>query len=435
MKRVYGLSIFFIVVLSFFVTDLTAQEAKWRMEMLNLIRNEKFDTILPKVMRENNIDMWIHTFSGSSRDALTIDLGINSGYAIFTDQGGERIERAVLGGGGTLQRESGIYDIFESPRNLRAFVAERDPQRISINLSENLEVSDGITHSAYMALVEAVGPKYTERFVSADRLIADFRSLRVQSEIVLYARLCEISRNIMETALSNRVTTKGKTTLKDVAWWIKEEHRRRGFGETSRLPQVFLRYPDGNEISSNDHIIEGGDFIAIDFGINDLNFGLDLKRIAYVLKDGEFEVPDHYQQAFDQSLAVRDILRKNIRPGRTGAETLELLFQKVEEAGYNRMEIEDIYTTTNMTDVNIGSHSVGNRGHGAGPAFWERLPWHMEMELRPTNLIALEYNIYMPVPGWPAGHKIYIPMEENVIITENGFEFLYPDQNKILLIR
>ena len=40
-----------------------------------------------------------------------------------------------------------------------------------------------------------------------------------------------------------------------------------------------------------------------------------------------------------------------------------------------------------------------------------------------------------PVPGWPAGHKIYIPMEENVIITENGFEFLYPDQNKILLIR
>ena len=133
MKRVYGLSIFFIVVLSFSVTDLTAQEAKWRMEMLNLIRNEKFDTILPKVMRENNIDMWIHTFSGSSRDALAIDLGINSGYAIFTDQGSERIERAVLGGGGTLQRESGIYDIFESPRNLRAFVAERDPQRISIN--------------------------------------------------------------------------------------------------------------------------------------------------------------------------------------------------------------------------------------------------------------------------------------------------------------
>ena len=86
-----------------------------------------------------------------------------------------------------------------------------------------------------------------------------------------------------------------------------------------------------------------------------------------LLKDGEFEVPDHYQQAFDQSLAVRDILRKNIRPGRTGAETLELLFQKVEEAGYNRMEIEDIYTTTNMTDVNIGSHSVGKPGTRCWP--------------------------------------------------------------------
>ena len=71
----------------------------------NQIRKEKFDLIIPSAMRKHKIDMWIHVM----RDALpdlniqeddlfgAEDLGSTSGIFVFTDRGGERIERAVIG--------------------------------------------------------------------------------------------------------------------------------------------------------------------------------------------------------------------------------------------------------------------------------------------------------------------------------------------------
>ncbi|MBW1717775.1 MAG: hypothetical protein JRJ77_18535, partial [Deltaproteobacteria bacterium] len=112
-------------------------------EWNNQIRLEKFDLILPQVMRENNIDMWIHVMRISNPDAFGAedlgstsisnpdafgaeDLGSTSGVFIFTDRGGKRIERAVLGrrwgtshrGWGeqsNLVEECGAYDIIYDP--------------------------------------------------------------------------------------------------------------------------------------------------------------------------------------------------------------------------------------------------------------------------------------------------------------------------------
>ena len=39
-------------------------------ELNNQIRREKFDLILPQVMRKNNIDMWIHVMRESRPDRL-----------------------------------------------------------------------------------------------------------------------------------------------------------------------------------------------------------------------------------------------------------------------------------------------------------------------------------------------------------------------------
>jgi len=78
-------------------------------EMLNHIRREKFDLVLPRVMRDANIDMWIHiirpwTFSGNefrklegldlnysnidSTDPLRYEFGSNAAVLVFTDRGG-----------------------------------------------------------------------------------------------------------------------------------------------------------------------------------------------------------------------------------------------------------------------------------------------------------------------------------------------------------
>ena len=120
--------------------------ARW--EWLELIRREKFDTVLPVAMRENDVDMWIHAMKLGNPDALALDLGIgvwldapapsagSTSYFVFTDRGGDRIERAVLGG--ELTRGEPVYDIIGSEADFGPLVAERDPKRIAVNMSGGL---------------------------------------------------------------------------------------------------------------------------------------------------------------------------------------------------------------------------------------------------------------------------------------------------------
>ena len=187
------------------------------------IRRDKFDYILPEAMRENAIDMWITVMREGLHDPLYEDLGRGYvggvGYYIFTDRDGDRIERAALGIGGYLLERNGAYDIVTGSFDLRAFVTERDPQRIGVNMAENIGAADGLSHTMYGALVETLGDPYGSRLVSAEKLVSDFRSRRVASEIIAFGNAGEISRNIAERALSNEVITPGMTTLEEVAWW------------------------------------------------------------------------------------------------------------------------------------------------------------------------------------------------------------------------
>jgi hypothetical protein len=164
----------------FCVADVCAKgEAQKRWEVMNQIRQEKFDLILPEVMRENRVDMWITVNREGFDDPLTEDFGKGYvgtyGYYIFTDRGGERIERAVLGVGTALVEDNGAYDIFGSPEELKAFVEERDPQTIALNYSRNIGAADGLSYTSYQKLAEELGARYSERFVSAEKLASDFR--------------------------------------------------------------------------------------------------------------------------------------------------------------------------------------------------------------------------------------------------------------------
>ena len=68
---------------------------------LNHIRRERFKFILPRAMRARNIDMWIHIirpWAWGGTDPLRYEFGTKSAILIFTDRGGDQIERAVFQG-------------------------------------------------------------------------------------------------------------------------------------------------------------------------------------------------------------------------------------------------------------------------------------------------------------------------------------------------
>ena len=438
MKLFRIVTIHLLVLLGLPQVPVEAQEARRRWERMNQIRVDKFDRILPEAMRENGIDMWITMIREANYGTLYLDFGQgytgNTGYYIFTDRGGDRIERAALGISGYRIRESGAYDLFQPAEDLADFVRERDPQRIGINTSRTIGPVDNLTYTGYQQLVETLGERYASRLVSGEKLVSDFRSRRTTTEIAAFAEAGEISREIAERAFSNEVITPGVTMLEDVAWWMMDQLLARGLDTSFGLPSVYVTGPDGIESTSNDRIIRRGDLLMIDWGVGFLNMYTDMKRIAYVLRQGEAKAPPSFQRAFDKGREARTIITNTIRPGIAAAQAEQEIYDALTSAGFTRISFNEPTSNPDVTDVVIGSHSVGNSGHGIGPSIAFFNPVRIEYTLQPTNLLSIELFAYTAVPEWN-NKKVRIPLEDNAVLTNRGVEWLYPVNGRILLIR
>jgi Xaa-Pro aminopeptidase len=415
-----------------------------------MIRHDKFNYVLPEAMRRNRIDMWIVIDHGRGTEPMMLDLGIETAYGqgiyVFYDGGGDRIERLCLGGPGSsdLSDMCGAYDEIKGKRDLRSIVHERDPKRIGLDYldpvirGEGIHTADGLSHSDYKYLVKELGEKYAKRFVSAQRLIADFHGEHVASEIIEFAKVADITRTELERALSNEVITPGKTTHHEVAMWLEERREELGLRRTW-FPGVafpgpgFRGYQSVGSGKVTERVIQRGDIVYIDWGLNRNNFSTDMKRYAYVLKEGELDAPPGIINAFEEAKKVREIIRKNVRVGRTGREQLDELKQIIRDAGYVYTEQERPSDVPGI-EVNVGMHGMGNIAHDVAAGLAEFQPEMTEYEIRPNAILALEFRVFTPADEWN-GKKIPVPIEENVLITERGLEWLHPPQDRVLLIR
>lgn len=432
MKKAFLISLCILVLINTY-----GQESFRRWRKANQIRLDKFDLILPEVMRENKIDMWIIMNREGNFDPLYSDMGEgyvgHTGYYIFTDLGKPRIERTVLGIDGYLLEETKAYDYFGSESELKEFVTKRDPKRIGLNMSKDIGGADGLSYTGKQELAEILGSKYEARFVSAEKLVSDFRSRHTASELVAFGEAGDYSYQFAERALSNEVITPGKTTLEDVAWWLKEQQFKNNLQSSFGMPSVYVTGPNGIEATSTDRIIQRGDILMLDWGVGFMGFYTDMKRIAYVLKEGEKAVPTSIQNAFDQALKVRKIVTSAIKPGITAKQNEINIYKSLNDSGFTQIEFNKP-SADEKTNVIIGCHSVGDWGHGTGPSIAFFNPVQLTYILKPTNLLSIELFAYSPMPEW-GGKKLRIPLEDDAVVTERGVEWVYPTNQRIQLIK
>ena len=428
-----------ILVMTFLshATPAAGQEARRRWEMLRQIRLDKFEQVLPVAMRSHGVDMWIVAIKENHYDPLWEDLGrgyiTGVGYYVFTDRGGERIERAALGPSGYLIEQSGAYDLFAPAATLAAFVKERDPKRIGVNMSEEIGPADGLSHTMYLQLVKTLGEPYASRLVSAERVVSDFRSRRVAAEIVAFGEAAGLAVQLAERALSNEVIAAGRTTLEDVAWWMQDRLLEKGLGSEFDMPSVYITGPDGIVATSTDVVIQPGMVLMIDWGVRLMNFGTDVKRVAYVLKPGESKPPASIQNAFDRALAVRAVAKKHLKPGVRADEAMKAIHAALENAGFGVIEFNKP-TAAPSTDVVIGFHPVGNTGHDIGASLTTWQPLQATFPILPNHMFSFEYFAYTPIPEW-GGRKLRVPIEDDAIVTQGGVEFLHPANYRLLVVR
>ena len=450
-------------------------------EIMHLIRSEKFDLILPGAMRDNNVDMWIHATRVGRPDPMAAYFGSVDGYIIFTDRGGDRIERAVLGNRNRSQNvqasdarpnaqrisrySSGpndLYDIFGSPDDLREFVTERNPKRIAVNTSSWLAVADGISATEYEKLKMALGPEYSGKLLSSENLITDFSVRRVQREIVAFANAVEMHRQILERALSNEVITPGVTTLQDVAWWVREQLQDQGLAWSNSLelsiPRILYSVkservapPDTRWwIHDPEYIIQPGDFGTYDIGVLYLGaFRTDFKRNFYVMGEGETSVPKSIQHAYDRAIAAREIIRKTIKVGRTARDTLNEIISAMENAGYISTQFVNMGTedykmiqreiTGEKSGFSVDLHPEGTKTGPAasdaavGASIAQFRADRADLRIQEDHLFSLEYMVHTVMPDRP-GFPMSVNIEGNHIVTRWGVEYLHPPNDRILLI-
>jgi hypothetical protein len=432
------------------------KNTKEQYETLRLIRQEKFNHILPDAMRDAGVDMWIHSVQGGIRDPLALDIGgqisfgveDSLGYYIFTDRGGDRIERAILGGYG----DESIYDYFGSEKELFEFVKIRNPNVIAVNMSLALPIANGLSHIAYLRMTDALGEKYTKRIISAENVITNFRVRRVQKEIIVFANICEIQRQVMESSLLNispRITTRG-----EIGWSANDKLAIKGFPPSFEAESLFLPYmprivhsevSDNIEINNIDYRFQPGDFLSWDMGVGYLNFGTDFKRAAYVLKDDEKNEPVGLKRAWLKGLNAREIIRKNFQIDFNADESLKNIVHALEKEGYIYTPSMDVGTQyrdlinklgdSDEIGFTIDMHATGNTSIGdvtAGPSV---APWRFgrsHIRVDENYIFALEFVINSWIPEW--SKRISISYEENAIVTGRGVEYIYPPQEKIILI-
>ena len=458
MSKTRILPAMFLVIILIQGYDAQAQEARARYETMKTIRKEKFDLVLPGAMRDNSIDMWIEVMMGGIDDPLALDLGVNSRisvddtltFVIFTDRGGDRIERAILGSGyGHIE----LYDIFGSERDLQDFVAERDPRRIAVNMSKWLPAFNGLSHTGYLRLVKLLGDKYASRLISAENLITDFRVRRVQAEIIAFAKICEIHRTLMEEAYRRIVP--GVTTREELGWWVQDQLMSKGLITLSSGPSApgaaftHMRSrvvgPREEDPSAIGRVYQRGEFLSWDMNLKYLNFGTDFKRKAYILMEGESSLPAGYQLAWDRAIKARDIIRKTIKIGYTAGEMEKIVIRALEDAGYIYLRntdrgseyqpLIDSIRNSEKSGFFTSNHALGNTGnseHAVGASMRAFRSGRFHYNIQQNHLFAMEFHTHTWVPE--LGEVVSINMEDNSIVTEKGVEALYPREDELIII-
>jgi len=438
---------------------LIAQDAKARFEMMNTIRRDKLDLVLPGAMRDNDIDVWIHVIRRGDPDPMELDFGVNMGHVVFTDYGGDRIERALFGNRFAEIADESVYDFFGEEEDIKDYIKKKDPKTIAVNMSDWITVGDGLSHTDYLNLTSMLGKKYSKILVSSENVITDFQVRRVQSEIIAFANICENQRRVMENAL--KMIKPGVTTREEIGWLAQDELSNYGiYPSLFGAPMPGILYFGSKtktgvvhrEESGPEYRFQRGDFISWDLGVKYMNYGTDYKRNAYILKENETHLPNGLIHAWDRGIKARKIIRKNIKIGNTARKTLSMCAKALEKSGYVYTPFTDFFEkdkklieslgNSEKSGFSIDCHTVGNTGNSeisVGPSF---APFRDVSEngysgrghlvIQENNLFAFEYMIHTWIPEW--NRRVSINFEDNAIVTSKGVEFLYPVNEKIIVI-
>jgi Xaa-Pro aminopeptidase len=164
-------------------------------------------------------------------------------------------------------------------------------------------------------------------------------------------------------------------------------------------------------------VIEPGHLLHFDFGVKQDGYCADIQRMVYFLKPGETEPPEPVMRGFRTVLKSIQAAFDALQPGLSGLEVDKIARSVVTKAGYPEYK----YAT---------GHQLGQLAHDGGgllgPA-WARYGKNPFMPIEAGQVYTIEPGLMVPGFG-------YIGIEEDVLVTEDGGQYLSPPQTELITL-
>ena len=411
-----------------------------RPEVENRLLEERLEQLLPRLMREQGIDLWLVIAREYNDDPVFLSLVPKPRFTarrttmlLFHDRGPEAgLERLTISRYplGTLYQpawEGG--DLEAQWRRLAEVIAERDPEKIAVNVSATWPVADGLSHGLHRQLQEALDDGLSQRLVSAESLVVRWLETRTVAEVEVWQRAVAIARDTIAEAFSRRVITPGVTTLGEVAWFIRQRFETAGLAPWFH-PDVNRQWQEADYgdtpflgIGDPDMVIRRGDLLHTDVGLCYLGLCTDTQEMAYVLKLDETDAPPGLAAAMAVGNRWQDVLTGEFQTGRSGNEILA--------AAQSRLAAMDINHA-------IYSHPLGVYGHGPGPTIgmWDNqgpTPGRGDWPLYPMTGYAIEGSVTVAIPEW-GGKPAQMKLEQSAVFDGEQVHYLAGRQTWLHLI-
>lgn len=382
-----------------------------------------------EILEEKNIDLWmtfVRETSVNSDPVLPIiygDASLTWQSALLIGKKGEKI--AIVGRfEADTAEKTGAYDQVilydESFRDtFLQTIKQLDPEKIAINTSQQNVLADGLSHGMYQYLREILkGTEYLDRLISAEEIIGALNGRKTREEITRIRAAVTETEEIYRKTYQFMQPGMREIDIADFMHAQIEERNLEVAWTYNSCPAVNSgpESPVGHA-EPTDIRLERGHLVHFDFGVKKAGYCSDIQRMVYLLRDGETDVPTEIRRGFETVRKAIEAAKKTMRPGISGLEVDQAARNVITDSGYAEYK----YAT---------GHQLGRRAHDGGGILgpkWERYGNLPDLPIEPGQVYTIEPGLAVPGYG-------YIGLEEDVLVTEEGAEYLGEPQTELIII-
>jgi Xaa-Pro aminopeptidase len=393
--------------------------------MSNLVQEKVSQAI--DILAEQDVDLWmtfVRETSAAGDPVLPLIYGADLTWqsALLLTKAGQKV--AIVGAlEADTARNTGAYPTVvtydEAIRKpLLDTLQNIDPQRIALNYSLDDVHADGLSYGLYQILLGYLkGTPYIDRLRSADKIIAALRGRKTPAEVARIKTAIQTTATIYQKAFDY---AQPGLSEKAISAFMHAALDAAGLEPAWELEQcpIVNAGPDSpiGHARPTEMKVERGQILHFDFGVKQDDYCSDIQRVMYFLAPGEERPPEAVQKGFD---TVVDAIQKAVaamKPGVIGQEIDAIARSTVTAAGYPEYK----YAT---------GHHLGRAAHDGGGLLgpeWEKYGDLPHRLLEAGHVYTVEPGLMVPGYG-------YIGLEEDVLVTETGAEFLSEPQTELIV--